>query len=198
MEKRIEKVLNDLQALSERQLHDLNNVPIEDQVICVGPETGQLLNTLTRSMNAKKLVEIGTSYGYSAIWFAEALQHTGGRLISIDNNQNKIHRATENLRKVGLAKFVKLVQSDALRAIKKLSGKIDICLIDANKEEYPKYFELIFPKMRKHGLIVADNILYPENFREITQKYVAYVKSYDNVHTVTVPIGNGEEITIKL
>jgi len=74
----------------------------------------------------------------------------------------------------------------------------DFVLIDADKENVIKYFDLIFPMVSVGGVIVTDNMLYPEKFREDMKKFSNYLKENSKLRTITLPIGNGEEITIKL
>ena len=85
-----------------------------------------------------------------------------------------------------------------LKNITEDSQKFDFVFLDADKENMIQYFDLVLPMVKSGGIIAADNILYPEKFREDMKKYSKFVASQPNVQSVTVPIGNGEEISFKI
>jgi len=75
--------------------------------------------------------------------------------------------------------------------------KFEFAFIDADKENMKEYFDLIFPMIKKYGIIAADNILFPKDYRAEMKNYISHIKSKYKLQTITVPIGNGEEITLK-
>jgi len=156
------------------------------------------------SINAKKILEIGMSVGYSGLWFADAVMlnaKSDGQIITIDREQFKIDSATRNFEEAGVSSLIKIRDGEArkiLHEIKEEFGKnyFDFIFIDADKESYIEYFDLCLPLVRKGGMICADNILLPERFNEMMVAYLSHVRSNPNVQSVTIPIDNGEEITI--
>lgn len=126
----------------------------------ISRETGLLLNTLVKMSNAKSVLEIGTSNGYSGMWLAKALIETGGRLTTIEYFDKRQSVAIENFKKCGVIDIVRTLQGSAIKVLKALSSdeKFDFVFIDANKSEYVEYFELIKPHLTEKAFIAADNI----------------------------------------
>ena len=160
---------------------------------------------MLKSINAKKILEIGMSVGYSGLWFADAIMSNtkDGQIITIDREQFKIDSATRNFEEAGVSSLIKIREGEArkiLHEIKEEFGEnyFDFIFIDADKESYIEYFDLCLPLVRKGGIIAADNILFPERFNKMMADYLSHVRNNPNVQSVTVPIDNGEEVTIKL
>jgi caffeoyl-CoA O-methyltransferase len=132
---------------------------------------GAYLQELVKKVNAKKVLEIGTSTGYSGIWMARGLRETGGRLISIEIDQGRHRQAVENFRKVGLRALADLRLGDALQEVPRVEGPLDLVFIDALKSDYLKYYEMVLPKMRPGGIIVAHNVeSHPQDMQDFLQR----------------------------
>ena len=198
------KVLNELQVQSTLEKSRKINVPPEDKMLAITKETGELLNMILRLKNAKNMLEVGMSTGYSTIWCAEAISEQSGKIITIEQNPSKIKRAKENFQKAGITDTITIKKGLAIQILTELNLQeryknfFDFVLIDADKENVIKYFDLIYPMVSVGGVIVTDNMLYPEKFREDMKKFSDYLKENPKLRTITSPIGNGEEITIKL
>jgi len=143
-EKKILAILDDILA---RQRY--RNVP---------PQDGRLFRILTESMNAKHVVEIGTSTGYSGIWFGLALQKTSGKLTTFEIDAQRAATARANFERAGMADIITLVEGDAHDEVKRLKDPIDILFLDADKEGYIDYLNKLLPLIRPGGLIIAHNI----------------------------------------
>jgi predicted O-methyltransferase YrrM len=148
-EKRILDVLDDM---DKNQRRGNMNVPLAD---------GRLLRILTESIGAKNVVEIGTSNGYSGIWFCLALRKTGGKLTTHDIDEGRAKLARENFKRAGVEDLVTLVMGDAHETVKDLTEPIDILFIDADKPGYPDYLEKLFPLVRPGGFIIGHNMRFP-------------------------------------
>ena len=214
---KIISVIDKLNKQSELEREDKTNIPYNDQMLSITPDTGKFLNILINSMNANKVLEIGTSAGYSTLWFALALcQNENNNLskvkkniITLENNPMKIKRAEKNFIDAKVKDMIKIVEGNALEILPQLSNDhnnilnnnrdnlFDFIFFDADKENLTKYFDLALPLLRKGGIIVTDNILYPIEYRLDMSKYIEYVRNNKSVMSVTVPVGYGEEITIK-
>lgn len=144
-EKKILAVLDDL---FQHQSRGMMNVP---------PLDGRFLRLITEAVGAKHVVEIGTSNGYSGIWFCLALRKTGGKLTTHEIDARRASLARENFKRAGVDGLVTLVEGDAHKEVVKLEGPIDIVFVDADKEGYIDYLKKLLPKVRPGGLILAHN-----------------------------------------
>jgi len=200
----IYKVLEELEIQSTIEKSKKVNIPSEDRMLAITKETGELLNMILRLKNAKNMLEVGMSTGYSTIWCAEVISEQSGKIITIEKNQSKIKRAKENFQKAGVMDIITIKNGLAIQILTELNLQqkyknfFDFVLIDADKESVIEYFDLIFPMVSVGGVIVTDNMLYPEKFRKDMKKFSEYLKKNPKLRTITSPIGNGEEITIKL
>ena len=200
----ISKVLDELEIQSTLEKSKKEDIPHEDRMLAITKETGELLNMILRLKNAKNMLEVGMSTGYSTIWCAEVIAEQSGKIITIEQNPSKIKRAKENFQKAGVTDTITIMEGLAMQILTELSLKqkykkfFDFVLIDADKENVKEYFDLIFPMVSIGGIIVTDNMYYPEKFRQEMKKFSDYLKSNPKLRTITSPIGNGEEITIKL
>ena len=203
---KIQNVLSRLEKDIDYESSHRSEVPSEERLNCISKNIGMFYNIMLKSINAKKILEIGMSVGYSGLWFADAVMSSAqsdGQIITIDREKFKIDKATKNFEEAGVDFLIKIREGEAkkiLHEIKEEFGEnyFDFIFIDADKESYIEYFDLCLPLVRKGGIIGADNILFPERFNEMMADYLSHVRNNPNVQSVTVPIDNGEEITFKL
>ena len=202
---KIQNVLSRLEKDIDYEEMHRDEIPSEKRLNCISKNIGTFYNIMLKSINAKKILEIGMSVGYSGLWFADAIMSNtqDGQIITIDREQFKIDNATRNFEEAGVSSLIKIREGEArkiLHEIKEEFGEnyFDFIFIDADKESYIEYFDLCLPLVRKGGIIGADNILLPERCNEMMADYLSHVRNNPNVQSVTVPIDNGEEVTIKL
>jgi caffeoyl-CoA O-methyltransferase len=124
----------------------------------VPPLDGRLLRLLTEAISAKRVVEIGTSTGESAIWMALALRSTGGHLVTHELDPDRARTARANFQKAGVADLVTVIEGDAHETVKQHREPIDLLFLDADKEGYIDYLDKLLPLVRPGGLIVAHNM----------------------------------------
>jgi predicted O-methyltransferase YrrM len=165
------------------------------RMLNITPDTGRLLWIVIRAAGASRILEVGTSNAFSTIWLADAARETGGRVTTLEMNPDKITLARENLAKAGLADRVEIIQGPAATTLRDLPGPFDFVFLDADRPSYLTYLELVVPKLVPGGLLVADNVV---SHASELQDYLARVKSHPALFSVTVPVGNGEEISFKL
>ena len=168
-------------------------VGIDQFLLAVGPESGQLINILAKSLKAPHILEIGTSYGYSGIWLAEAARATGGRLTTLELQDYKSEYAKEMSAKAGLAEFVDFKVGDAVEAIVALPGPFDFILLDLWKDLYTPCLEAFYPKLNPGAIIVADNMIMPAG--EGIVRYAAAIRAMPDMDSILVPVGSGLEIS---
>ncbi|HEX9879863.1 MAG TPA: O-methyltransferase [Candidatus Binatia bacterium] len=129
--------------------------------LSVSRTDGEYLRNLTDSIRAKRVVEIGTSTGYSGLWFALALRATGGKLYTHEIDPGRIAMAREHFRMAGVDDIVIVVEGDAHETVKQHREPIDLLFLDADKEGYIDYLRKLLPLVRPGGLIVAHNMRRP-------------------------------------
>ena len=200
---KIDFVLKKIERQEKFEQENPHQIPNSEKVLAIGRDTGIFYNILLQTMKAKNILEIGMSAGYSAMWFADAISKQDGRIITIDNDQQKIERAINNFEEAGVNNLIEIRKGDALEVLSEIckkypQGFFDFVFIDADKERYIQYFDAVLPLVRINGIIGADNILYPERFQKFTTPYVEYVRKNPKIKSVTIPIDNGEEISLKL
>ncbi len=203
---KIQNVLSRLEKDIDYENSHRSEVPSEKRLNCISKNIGMFYNIMLKSINAKKILEIGMSVGYSGLWFADAVMsstQSDGQIITIDREKFKIDKATQNFDEAGVSSLIKIREGEAKKILNKVREEFgenyfDFIFIDADKESYIEYFDLCLPLVRKGGIIGADNILLPERFNDMMTNYLEYVRSNPNVQSVTVPIDNGEEVTFKL
>ena len=185
-----------LEVLRKQGGTALRDIAVEF-MLDVGPECGMLLNMFARFTNAKKIVEVGGSVGYSTLWLAEAARHTGGKVITFEMEAPKREQMLANLKEAGLDSFVDIRGEDIQKYADNISAPIDFIFLDHWKELYSREFKLLWPKLRRNGLLVADNIIRPEKNKDVIAAYLQFVSTIPDARTVTVDIGDGIEVTCK-
>jgi len=165
------------------------------RMLNITPDTGRLLWILLRTTGATRILEVGTSNAFSTIWLADAARATGGRVTTLELDPGKIELARANLAAAGLGDVVDVVAGRAEESLTRLPGPFDLVFLDADRPSYLAYLELVVPRLRVGGLLVADNVT--SHAAEL-EDYLRRVKSHPQLLSVTVPVGNGEEIAVRV
>jgi len=201
-DKKVTTVLTEYHQRIAEETALMQSLPIQEGVkrrdeflLPVGPEVGQFLNSMVKSADAKTILEIGTSYGYSTIWLAEAASKTGGKVITLEIDPQKVEYAKSKIAAAGLAKYVDFRVGDALESIQQATETFDFVLIDIWKELYIPAFELIFPKLNAGAYLMGDNMLHPPIHRKEANAYRAAIKATAAFDSVLLPIGSGIEVS---
>ena len=159
---------------------------------------GNFLNLLIKANKYKTVLEIGTSNGYSGIWMAEALSKTGGRLYTIESHEKeRFELATRNFKKAGLEKYITQIAGHAPEAIPSRTAgpkMFDLVFLDATKYEYPLYFEVIKNRIKKGGMIIADNTM---SHHEELLPFLKIVKKDKTFVAAEFQIGSGILVAVK-
>jgi predicted O-methyltransferase YrrM len=165
-------------------------VKFHQTYLSVPPEDGAALRLLAEAADAKNVVEIGTSTGYSGLWFCLALQKTGGHLTTFEINHERAGMARAHFQDAGVEKLVTIVEGDAHEQIVKLKLPIDVAFIDADKSGYVDYLNKLLPLVRPGGLILAHNV-------EMVPDYVQAVTSSPGLETIFYTQGAGLAVTLR-
>lgn len=151
---------------------------------------GRLLRILTQSLGAKHVVELGTSTGYSGVWFGLALKHTGGKLTTYEIDKQRADVAQANFKRANMEDLIDVVVGDAHEEVTKLNGPIDIVFLDADKTGYVDYLNKLLPHLRPGGLVLAHNI----DLEMADPAYMEAITTNPNLETV---VRGGMGITLK-
>ncbi|HUX05954.1 MAG TPA: class I SAM-dependent methyltransferase, partial [Acidobacteriota bacterium] len=168
------------------------NVPASD---------GQLLYNLIIENNYQSALEIGTSTGHSGIWIAWALSKTGGKLITIEIDEQRYREALANFREAGLADYIDARLADAHELVKQLEGPFDFVFCDADKWWYKNYFVDVYPKLEVGGCFAAHNVSDGSRGwrrRGGTGEFYDYITGLDYMKTTVDSSGSGMSISYKI
>jgi predicted O-methyltransferase YrrM/N-acetylglutamate synthase-like GNAT family acetyltransferase len=158
-------------------------------------DTGEFLAVLVRATQARRVLEIGTSNGYSTLWLAEAVQAIDGRVTTVEYSESKVALATENFARAGLAERITLVHDDAGQLLAATpEAAYDLVFLDSERPEYPGWWPHLRRVLRPGGLLVVDNAT---SHAEQMQPLVDLVYADAEFTTSLVPVGNGEFLAVK-
>ncbi|MBS1037703.1 MULTISPECIES: O-methyltransferase [Gluconobacter] len=180
--------------LKERQDHaDGISRPASERFMAVGPQTGQLINILARNLKAPTILELGTSFGYSTLWLAEAARRTGGRVITMELEREKVAFARDMAARAGVEEHIEYRIGDAVEMISELKDGIDFVLLDLWKDLYVPCLEALRPHLRPGAVLVADNMVIPGG--EDARRYQEFVRSQPGILSVPLSVGTGLEVS---
>lgn len=207
-----DNILNYSISKSEKESKLLNDLYRETYLKVLNPRMisghyqGRILSLISKIINPKKILEIGTYTGYSAICLCEGMDKDG-ILHTIDNNKELVEIQNKYFKKANLTNKIVQHSGDAKNIIPSIDEEFDIVFIDADKESYPEYYDLIINKVRSGGIIIADNILWSGKILEKVEKDDQATKSIiefnnkiiedDRVKNIILPIRDGLNIVRK-
>jgi caffeoyl-CoA O-methyltransferase len=178
----ISKILADIRSKDKGQL-------------AVSEEDGRFLRLLIASSKRKRALEIGGASGYSAIWMAQGLRETGGKLVTIEYDPARARELAENIRKAGLGDVVQVVPGDAFAEIPKLAGTFDFVFLDAWKKDYKRFLDMVYPRLDRGGLFTAHNVV---NKRSEMGDFLDAIQRNPALWTTIVsPSGEGISLSYK-
>ncbi len=164
-------------------------------MLAVSEEDGRFLRLMIASSGAKRALEIGGASGYSAIWIGLGLRETGGRLVTIEYDPVRAKELADNIKRAGLLDIVQVIAGDAFQQIPKVPGTFDFVFLDAWKKDYKRFFDLVYPRLDKHGLFLAHNVV---NKRSEMGDFLDAIQKQPSVWTTIVsPSGEGMSVTLK-
>jgi caffeoyl-CoA O-methyltransferase len=188
---RVDAVLQRLYAEDHEQRR--LGLPTSQRTRNIDIESGRFLFLLALGMQAKQIVEIGSSNAVSTIWLASAAKRTGGTIFGTELIPERAAQANRNLAEAGLDSIATVHPGPAADSLASVSGPFDLVFIDAEKDEYSAYFDRIVDRVRPGGLIVADNVTSHD-----CTVYQAMLRSRSDIETVTVTLERGFEISAKI
>jgi caffeoyl-CoA O-methyltransferase len=164
-------------------------------LLAVSEEDGRFLRLMIAASRAKHALEIGGASGYSAIWIGLGLRETGGHLVTIEYDPVRAKELAENIRRAGLSDIVQVVAGDAFQQIPKVAGTFDFVFLDAWKKDYKRFLDMVSPRLDKHGLFLAHNVVNKKSemgdFLDAVQTQTAFWT------TIVSPSGEGMSVSYK-
>ena len=186
----LRRVLSELEAYGAA--HDAAEDLHSRKMLNLDSSTAKLVHLLLLSSERKRVLEIGTSNGYSTLWLASAVHAMGGPpLITIERDHDKIEQARLNIRHAGLEEAITLIEGDATTAAATLTGPFDCIFFDADRISAPEQLSILLPKLQADVLLLADNALsHPAELAG----YIAAVEMIPGITAFTLPVGKGLHI----
>jgi predicted O-methyltransferase YrrM len=186
-------VMERLRARDARDRAD--GTPQWQRLRAITPDVGQFLLTLALAVGARRIVEVGTSSGYSTLWLALVARRNGGRVTTFEIDTAKVALATRTFAEAGVAGVIDLRAEDAAVGLAAFGGAADLVFIDAEKRDYEAYLDLAVAALRPGGLLIADNLTsHASDLAGFRERALAH----ERLSSVVVPIGNGELVGVRL
>lgn len=192
--------------MNKQELQIIKQKALEEHIPIIMDDTLEVVDEILTKLKPKKILEIGTAVGYSAMCFSEYLTEDG-KIDTIERDEERIAEAKENIKKVGVEQKINIYEGDAVEILPTLNDKYDMIFIDAAKGKYPFFLKEALRMLNKNGVILADNILYKgyvmsdynkhkqrtavRNLRE----YIHDVTNNPNLETEILEVGDGLAIT---
>ncbi len=201
----IENYLRSLLPSREPALQEMERIAEERDFPIIGPLVGRLLCQLAQLTRARRIFELGSGFGYSAIWFTRGLC-PGGKVICTDGSEENASKAKRFFVQAGVEGLVEFRVGDALFLLEEEAGPFDIILNDIDKHEYPHAFEKAVPKLRKGGLLITDNTLWHGRVVAKDQspstlgvlKFNQMASASAEVFTTIIPLRDGVAVSMRI
>ena len=191
----------EIRAAKERTLmHELGSAAAarrDEFLLPIGSEVGWFLHSLIRGRKPKRILEIGTSFGYSTLFLANAAKSYGGEVITLEIATNKQEFAADQLALAGLSNVVEFRLGDAVALIEQDPGDFQFVLLDIWKELYVPCFDAVYEKLSDEAILVADNMYAPAVHIPDAREYRKAVREKPDLQTTLLPIGSGIELTCR-
>jgi predicted O-methyltransferase YrrM len=169
----------------------------DELLLPVGEDAAWFLHALIMARKPKRILELGTSYGYSTLFLADAANKVGGTVITMELEDYKQQYAREKLAEAGLDGVVDWRCGDAVALIEEDNGPFDFILLDIWKELYQPSFDAFYPKLSEEAVICSDNMIDPASARPSVRIYREAVRAKPDLQTALLPVGQGIEISVK-
>jgi caffeoyl-CoA O-methyltransferase len=202
----VENYLYSLLPERDEVLNEMETQAAKRDIPIVGPAVGRILHQLALISSANDIFEMGSAIGYSTIWWARAIAD-GGRVIYTDGDRKKADEARGYFERAGVANRITIKIGDAIELLSEQTQQFDIIFCDLDKEDYPRAFRMALPRLRKGGLLVADNVLWSGRVAEnnpsdastkAIQEFNRLLYSASELFTTFLPIRDGVAVATKL
>ncbi len=165
-----------------------------ETAIILDPDAAKLVSILAVSNKAKTIVEVGSGRGYATLWLAYAASLTGGRVITCEIDPARVEETRNNLEQAGQAARVEILNGDAREVLRHRDEAVDFLFIDGENSQYETYFDVVYKQMGVGAMIIASGVVANEG--ELAD-YITYVQNHPSLESVSVPVGDGLEVSVK-
>lgn len=193
MEQELFDVLSNLEMKAETER--MRGISGPSALDALDPDAAKFVSMVAVSKQAKVIYEVGTGVGYSTLWLVYAASATGGKVVTCEIDPDKAAQARTNIEQAGMANYVEIVVGDAREALRHRDEPVDLLFIDADFGQYETYFDVVYKQMGLGSTIIADDVV--ESNDDLAD-YTTYVQNHPNLESVTLPVGNGLEFTVKI
>jgi predicted O-methyltransferase YrrM len=169
----------------------------DEFLLPVGEQAGWLLHALIVARAPKRICELGTSYGYSTLFLADAARQIGAQLVTMELADYKQAHARAQLERAGLSDHVEFRCGDALDLLKQDDGAWDFVLLDIWKDLYVPCFEAVYPSLSEEAVVCTDNMIFPEGARPNARALRKAINAKGDLQSALLPVGQGIEVTVK-
>jgi predicted O-methyltransferase YrrM len=189
----LDSVLAELEQFGKA--NDASTTERARRMLNITRDTGEFLAVLVRATLARRVLEIGTSNGYSTLWLASAARAIGGSVTTVEFAEHKIGLAVANFTRAGLTRYISIVDDDGGRVLERSADSaFDLVFLDSERPEYPGWWPNLRRVLRLGGLLVVDNATsHPEQMAP----FMALVNADAEFSTSLVPVGNGEFLAVR-
>jgi predicted O-methyltransferase YrrM len=166
-----------------------------EKMLNITPDTGELLGIFALSSKARRVLEIGTSNGYSTLWLADAMKSVSGLVVTVEHSAAKAELARQNFDRAGLAQWIRQELTDADEFLREQApAQFDLLFLDSDREHYVAWWPWLQRVLVPGGLLVVDNAI---SHAAEMEPFIAQVRATEGWRSVIIPIGNGELIALK-
>ncbi len=188
-------ILAQMKALETVDARDRQDgTPRLNRMRQVPPETGKFLALMAVGVPSGAWLELGTSGGYSALWISLAAKFRGTKLTTFELLPDKVEIARKTFRRAKVENYIEIIHGDARGHISDYQ-EIAFCFLDAEKEMYQEFYDLVVPRLVPGGVLLADNAI---NFKDDMQEMLTQTESDERVDTMIVPVGKGVLLARKI
>ncbi|MBS1262701.1 MAG: putative O-methyltransferase [Calditrichaeota bacterium] len=186
-------------------LHEMESLAADEDFPIVGPQVGQFFRMLAASTGAKRVFELGSGFGYSAVWFALGMP-AEGEIVLTDHDGGKLERADSFLSRLWLNGKAELLPGDALAHFRAAKGEFDIVFNDIDKQHYPEVVELAHERLRLGGFLISDNALWhgrvlddeKDEATAAVDEYNRLIAEHEGFENVILPVRDGLSVARKI
>ncbi len=192
MEQELFDVLSALEMQDQKER--MKNLPGTQRIRAMDPDAAKLLSILAVSNKARNIVEVGSGVGYSTLWLAYAASLTGGKVLACELDPAKADLLRANIEQAGMSAWVEILVGDARDLLRQRDEPVDFLFLDAKKDLYETYFDVVYKRMGMGAMIVADNVV---SHADELLDFITYMQNHPSLESVSVPLGRGLEVTVK-